>query len=87
MYVLITHLALSSCAVLSEMEIPDSELQHRRLAHINSCNMSQVHKFVGDVPKWPMLSGPCRAQETGKAHNLPCPGRFEKSCNVRNRAF
>lgn len=60
----------------------DSELWHRRLAHINFQSLVNVHKFADGVPKLSSSREVCRACEMGKAHKLPFPGHFMKAERV-----
>lgn len=56
-----------------------AELWHRRLAHMNTRDLQQVHKFADGVPKLETNPSTCRACRMGKAHKLPFLGHFMRS--------
>lgn len=61
---------------------PDVHLWHRRLAHMNSKDLCQVHKYATGVPKLGMMDHVCRACRLGKAHKLPFKGKFTRALEV-----
>ena len=54
----------------------ETELWHRRLAHINAKDLVKLHEHVDDVPELVQMEEVCRACRLGKAHKLPFPGHF-----------
>lgn len=54
----------------------ESELWHRRLAHLNKYALKWIHQHVIGVPKLSGKLGPCRACVLGKAHKQPFSGQF-----------
>jgi len=60
----------------------ETNLWHRRLAHINSKTLVNVHKHADGVPRLRPMEEICRACRLGKAHRLPFPGKFERTSAV-----
>ena len=60
----------------------ETELWHRRLAHVNFRDLSDVHKHTTDVPQLQPSSDVCRACRLGKAHKLPFTSHFATSSSV-----
>ena len=59
-----------------------AQLRHQRLAHINPCNLANVHKHVAGVPKLGPRQDVCRACRLGKAQKLPFPGHFDIASTI-----
>ena len=76
----LTHHTAEVVTVSSANE--STELWHRRLGHINSRDLSTLHKHVEGVPQLSELKEVCRACRLGKAHKLPFPGHFEHAAAV-----
>ena len=79
MYMLPEPISQSVPATAMVASTSESELWHRRLAHINSRDLVDVHKHADGVPKLCPLKGVCRACRLGKAHKLPFPGHFRRA--------
>ena len=67
---------------LSVVDGTQTELWHRRLAHINARDLLKVHEHVDDVPELSPMKDVCRACRLGKAHQLPFPGHFTHASKV-----
>lgn len=63
-------------------EMLDSEIWHRRVAHMNSHDLTLVHNFADKFPKLSKLDHPCRACQLGKFHKLSFPGHFDRTSLV-----
>lgn len=56
-----------------------TNLWHRRLAHINIRDLANIHKHADGVPILHPTDEVCRACRLGKAHKLPFTGKFLRS--------
>jgi len=72
----------SSERALAVSDPAETELWHRRLAHINARDLTTVHQHADGVPKLCPMEGVCRACRLGKAHKLPFPGHFRRASAV-----
>jgi len=63
-------------------ESNETSLWHKRLAHINSRDLSMVYKYTEGVPKLGKMEEICRACRLGKAHKLPFTGQFQRKSAV-----
>lgn len=79
MYVLSASLRATSCALVSNINNSESELCHRRLAHINDQDLTRAHKYADDVLNVNVLSRPRRVCKLGNAHELPFSGHFKRA--------
>ena len=66
----------SECMALGALE-NSVDIWHQRLAHLNSGDLTILHKHIDDVPQLTPIKGVCRACRLGKAHKLPFLGHFE----------
>ncbi|MBW5416393.1 GAG-pre-integrase domain-containing protein, partial [Pseudomonas sp. MAG002Y] len=71
-----TQMAMS---VTSDSKFRETELWHRRLAHINMRDLVTMHQHANDVPHLQQSDDVCRACRLGKAHKLPFPGHFNRA--------
>lgn len=65
----IVHDATEKVMVMSQTE--SAKLWHRRLGHMNSRDLTTLHKYADDVPHLKELDDVCRACRFGKATCFP----------------
>ena len=57
----------------------DINLWHRRLAHVNTRDLTQLFRHAHGVPQLRMTGESCTACKLGKAHKQPFPGNFKRA--------
>ena len=71
-----TQMAMS---MTNDSKFKETELWHRRLAHINMRDLVTLHRRADDVPHLQQSDDVCRACRLGKAHKLPFQGHFNRA--------
>lgn len=81
LYVL-SHEKFESILSVCNNEKSDTQLWHRRLAHMNIQDLTYVHKYADGVPQLTSSKESCRACHLGKAHKLPFSSHFKQMSTV-----